>query len=186
MEDINQTLAELDKMTMGKIYQLFDADKITGPHHIYYAAANAYYAMENGSNISNRLDVETLLYASTQNQISKAIKLIGVSRFTKRVAVAVISETENDPIAALIAGALGELDDKALESSQEKYVALKELYEITDTAIGTLVGDKYAALNEPDNREEYLNRSSKISPRIPSEHSAWLPLVRSRHLSYPP
>lgn len=146
VEDINQTLAELDKMTMGKIYQLFDADKITGPRHIYYAAANAYYAMENGSNISNRLDVETLLYASTQNQISKAIKLIGVSRFTKRVAVAVISETEDDPIAALIAGALGELDDKALEPSPEKYVALKQLYEITDTAIGTLEGDKYVAL----------------------------------------
>ena len=144
--DINKTLAELDKKVSGTVFQLFDADKIADQYHLYYAAANAYYAMENGGNISNKLDVETLLYASTQNQISKAIKLIGVSEKTKRIAVVVISEQENDSTAKKIAEYLGDLDDKALEIDQEKFVALKKLYEITDTAIETVGCDRYKAL----------------------------------------
>ena len=144
--DINKTLAELDKKVSGTVFQLFDADKIADQYHLYYAAANAFYAMENGGNISNKLDVETLLYASTQNQISKAIKLIGVSEKTKRIAVVVISEQENDSTAKKIAEYLGDLDDKALEIDQEKFVALKKLYEITDTAIETVGCDRYKAL----------------------------------------
>ena len=144
--DINKTLAELDKKVSSTVFQLFDADKIADQYHLYYAAANAFYAMENGGNISNKLDVETLLYASTQNQISKAIKLIGVSEKTKRIAVVVISEQENDSTATEIADYLGDLDDKALEIDQEKFEALKKLYEITDTAIETVGCDRYKAL----------------------------------------
>ena len=144
--DINETLGQLDQMNHGTTYQLFDADKITGKYPIYYAAANAYYAMENSGNISNKLEVETLLYASTQNQISKAIELVGVSKNTERIVVAVISETENDPAATKIAEYLGDPRDNALEQTPEKYIALKKLYEITDTAIDTVGGDKYKAL----------------------------------------
>ncbi len=146
VDDINKTLDQLDQMNHGKKYQLFDADKITDQYHLYYAAANAYYAMENGSNISNKIDVETLLYASTQNQISKAIKLIGVSKKTKQIAIIVISETENDPAATKIADYLGDPTDKSLALTPEKYKALKIIYEITDTAIETVGGDKYKAL----------------------------------------
>ena len=146
VNDINTTLGKLDQMNEGKIYQLFDADKITDQLQIYYAASNAHYAMENGSNISNKLDVETLLYASTQNQISKAIKLIGVSTKTNRIAIIVISETENDPTATKIAEYLGDPADQALAQTPEKYEALKLLYEITDTAIETVGGDEYEAL----------------------------------------
>ena len=146
VDDINKTLSVLDRKADGKIFQLFDADKITGPYHLYFAAANAHYALENGSNISNKLDVETLLYASTQNQISTAIKMIGVSGRTQRVAVAVISGKENDPLAMQIAETLGIRDDKVLEPSPEKYEALKKLYEITGIAIETIEGDSYKAL----------------------------------------
>jgi len=144
--DINETLSQLDQMNQGKNYQLFDADKITDQYHIFYAAANAHYAMENGRNISNNLEVETLLYASTQNQISQAIKLIGVSKKTTKIAVAVISETENDPATTLIAEHLGNPKDNVLQLTPEKYKALKTLYEIPDTAINTVGGDKNKAL----------------------------------------
>jgi tRNA threonylcarbamoyladenosine modification (KEOPS) complex Cgi121 subunit len=144
--DINATLSTLDKQVADTIFQLFDADKITDQHQLYYAAANAYYAMENGGNISNKLEVETLLYASTQNQISKAIKLIGVSEKTTRIAVVVVSEQENDSAASEIAEYLGDMDDQALAMNQEKFEALKKLYEITDTAIETVGCDRYKAL----------------------------------------
>ena len=146
IKDINKTLSELDKQVGDTTFQLFDADKITDQHQLYHAAANAYYAMENKGNISNKLDVETLLYASTQNQISKAIKLIGVTNATQRIAVVVISEQENDAAASMIADYLGDLDLKALEMTQEKFEALKKLYEITDTAIETVGCDRYKAL----------------------------------------
>ncbi len=144
--DINNKLAELDKQVAGTVFQLFDADKITDQYQIYYAATNAYYAMENGSNVSNKLNVETLLYASTQNQISKAIQLIGVSKDTKRVAIIVISEKENDPVVTEIAETLGTPNDGALAMTQEKYEALKRLYDVTDTAIETVGTEPYMAL----------------------------------------
>lgn len=146
LNDINETLSKLDQIVEGKIYQLFDADKITDQNHIYYAAANAYYAMENSNNISNKLDIEILLYASTQNQISKAIKLIGLSKSTRRIAIIVLSEIKDDPTAAKIAQYLGDPNDKALELNPEKYETLKQLYEITDSAIDTTGYEKYKAL----------------------------------------
>lgn len=144
--DINKTLSQLDKQVGDTIYQLFDADKIADQNQLYYAAANASNAMENGNNISNKLAVETLLYTSTQSQISKAIQLIGVNKKTKRIAVLVISETENDATAEQIAGILGDQNDEVLKLTQEKYEALKKLYEITETAIETVGCDRYKAL----------------------------------------
>jgi tRNA threonylcarbamoyladenosine modification (KEOPS) complex Cgi121 subunit len=147
VDDINETLRRLDELVKGKTYQLFDADKIADQYHIYYAAANAQYALENGNNISNKLDVETLLYASAQNQISKAIQLIGVNKETKRIAIAVITEKENDKAASKIAEQLGDINDKVLDPAPEKYGSLKQLYEITETSIETVGSDKYRALS---------------------------------------
>ncbi len=144
--DIHQTLGELDKIANGKVYQLFDADKITDHRHIHYAAANAYHAMETGNNISNTLNVETLLYASTQDQIYKAIKAIGVSQKTRHIAVLVVSDTVNDELAKQIAHHLGTLDDNLLRLTPEKFDALKQFYGITETALNTINGDKYQAL----------------------------------------
>jgi tRNA threonylcarbamoyladenosine modification (KEOPS) complex Cgi121 subunit len=146
ISDINETLKELDRITNDKIYQLFDADKIAGPIHLYYAATNANYAMENGINISNRLDIETLLYASTQTQISKAIQTIGVSNNTHRVAIAVISEVKDDQVSVSIAESLGEIDDSALDISPEKCQALIKLYNLSVNAIESIGGDKLKAL----------------------------------------
>lgn len=144
--DINKTLDELDKIADGKVYQLFDADKITDHRHIHYAAANAYYALETGNNISNTLNVETLLYASTQDQIYKAIKAIGVSQKTRRIAILVVSDTVNDELAKQIAHQLGTLDDNLLRLTPEKFDALKQFYGITETALNTINGDEYQAL----------------------------------------
>jgi len=147
VDDINETLKKLDELVKGKTYQLFDVDKIADQYHIYYAAANAQYALENGNNISNKLDVETLLYVSTQNQISKAIQLVGVSKETQRIVVAVITQRENDPTATKIADQLGDINDQILSLTPEKYESLKQLYEITETAIETIGCDRYWALS---------------------------------------
>lgn len=144
--DIHQTLGKLDKIADGKVYQLFDADKITDHRHIHYAAANAYHAMKTGNNISKTLNVETLLYASTQDQIYKAIQAIGVNPKTRYIAILVVSKTDNDELAKQIAHHLGTLDDNLLQLTPEKYDTLKQFYGITETAINTVKGEKYHAL----------------------------------------
>jgi tRNA threonylcarbamoyladenosine modification (KEOPS) complex Cgi121 subunit len=147
ISDVNLTLNELDKITAGKSYQLFDAEKIVSVNQIYYAAANAYYAFKYGYNISNKLEVETLLYVSTQNQIAKAIKLVGVSKLTKRIAILVISETSNDQLSQKIANYLGELKAHILEMTPSKYEKLKELYGIKEEAVRAVGVDRYEALS---------------------------------------
>jgi len=146
VSDINDTLRKLDGLAKGVKYQLFDAAKVAGPHHIHYAVANADYAMKKGLNISKNLDVETLLYAACENQINKAIKVLGVSNTTDTVGVAVISENVENKLAEAIAANLGTVDDSVLDITPEKYQFLKELYGITETAIETVGSDRNEAL----------------------------------------
>ena len=146
VRDINETIRGLDLLTDGILYQLFDAEKIAGPNHIYYSAANADYAIRNGLNISNNLNVETLLYAACENQINKAIRLIGVSKKTETVAVVVFSEKVENRLSETIAANLGTVDDSVLDITPEKYESIKELYDITETAIETVGSDRNDAL----------------------------------------
>lgn len=146
ISDINQVLKSLDLLAEGTSYQLFDAELIAGLNHLYHGAANAVYAIENGSNISNNLSVETLLYVACENQINKAIRLLGVSDDTNHIAVVVISEKEDDPKATLLAESLGVLDDTVIELSQEKYDALKILFSVSEDAIKSTGKEPYGAL----------------------------------------
>ncbi len=146
VNDINETIGILDELADETKYQLFDAEKVAGDNHIYYAAANADYAMRNGLNISNNLNVETLLYAACENQINKAIKFLGVSKTTETLAVAILSEKDETMLAKKIAANLGTVDDSVLDITPEKYESIKELYEITETAIETVGSERNEAL----------------------------------------
>jgi len=146
VKDINETLKRLDKLAKGTMYQLFDADYIAGPNHIYHAAANAQYALINELNISNNLSIETLLYAACENQINKAIKTLGISEKTRNAVVTVFSETENDPLTIKLAQNLGEIDDSVIAITPGKYDALIDLFDITEDAMKTLEKEPYEAL----------------------------------------
>ena len=122
------------------------AGKVAGPDHIYYAAAKADYAMSNGINISNNLNVETLLYAACENQINKAIEFLGVSNTTETLAVVVFSEKDEYRLAEDIAAYLGTVDDSVLDITSEKYELIKGSYEVTDIAIETVGSDRNTAL----------------------------------------
>ncbi len=55
-----------------------DADEVFGMDHIISALKHAERAFERGENVSSRLLMETLLYASGERQISLAIERMGV------------------------------------------------------------------------------------------------------------
>ena len=72
---LNQFNAKKGDVTI----QLFDAKKnVAGPQHLYFAAVNALNVFSKKTNISNNLEVEALLFASAQRQITKAVEMLGL------------------------------------------------------------------------------------------------------------
>ncbi|NIU39087.1 hypothetical protein GWN65_03695, partial [Candidatus Bathyarchaeota archaeon] len=79
---------------------------------------------------------ETLLYASAQRQIKKAVKLIGIHPSSHEVAVVIIANSSNEAssllkiVSALLEGSIR--DDRLLELTNEKAEGIKTLFEISD------------------------------------------------------
>ncbi len=72
--------------------QFFDAELIATQEHLYFAVLNALQAFKNKTNLSKSPAMETMLYASAQRQIQKAIECCGIKPQTKNMAVAIIGE----------------------------------------------------------------------------------------------
>ena len=146
--DVDTTLDEVRRLAGDAAFQLFDADMVAGWRHLFHAAVNAIYAIQNGSAVSKSVDVETILYASCQDQISKAFTLMGLSPQVKNVGVLVISEDPSgaERLAKEIAQHLGTPDEEVLDVTPEKYRKLKDAFEVGDEALATVGGDPYEAL----------------------------------------
>lgn len=118
--------------------QLFDAKNIAGPHHLYFAAVNALNAFAKKTNISNNLEVEALLYASAQRQITKAVEMLGLKNETSEIGVLIFAENvaqKNDCIKFLTDFIPGKRDDTMLVLTPEKVKNIKNLFEISDLEI---------------------------------------------------
>ncbi len=70
--------------------QFFNSDLIATQEHLYFAVLNALYAFRNHTNLSKSLAMETMLYASSQRQIQKAIQVVGIKPGMSEMAVAII------------------------------------------------------------------------------------------------
>ncbi len=146
--DVDATLDEVRRLAGDAAFQLFDADTVAGWRHLYYAAVNAIYAIQNGSAVSKSVDIEAILYASCQDQISKAFTMMGLSPQVKNVGVLVISGDPSgaEGLAVEIAEHLGSPDDGVLDVTPEKYGRLKEVFDVGDEALAAVGGDPYEAL----------------------------------------
>jgi tRNA threonylcarbamoyladenosine modification (KEOPS) complex Cgi121 subunit len=148
VDDVDETLELVRTASEGHLFQLFDARLVAGWRHLYYAAVNAFRAVENGVAVSKGLDVETLLYATCQDQIARAFSLMGVSKKTREVAVVVFGR-DPDVItvnARRVAEVLGDLDDHVLDVDEAKYTLLRKAFEVSDASMETVGGDPYEAL----------------------------------------
>ncbi len=115
--------------------QLLRADRIAGTEHLALASANALRAFSQGRARSRSLEMEILLYASCQRQISKAIEMLGVTPLTREIAVVALSESPTilstlPPKLERMIG--GELDHGVLEvGTKRKLSRLQRVFEIT-------------------------------------------------------
>ena len=125
------------------ILQIFNADLIASWEHIFFATLNALKSFESGRNISRHLEMEILLYASTQRQIKNALELIGVKPDVKDIAVIILSDSKDrllECISEVEEFFGGERDENILSIDSRKFDSIKEAFKITDEEIESMSG----------------------------------------------
>jgi KEOPS complex subunit Cgi121 len=122
--------------------QVLDASKVAGKDHLYMAAVNAARSVEAGIAVSKSINVEALLYASAQDQITKALALMGLKKGSTDVAVIVFTKSRDDAekVYAKAAEFLGKEDDSVLEINTEKAVSLRKAYLIGEEELDAVGG----------------------------------------------
>ncbi|NWF87215.1 hypothetical protein HXY32_05340 [Candidatus Bathyarchaeota archaeon] len=122
--------------------QFFDAQYVASWQHLYFAALNALTAFKNRGNISKSLTVETMLYASAQRQIRKAMELLGITPKTSRIAVLIIAEKPKNVESTLQIISMftnKQHDDAVLELTEEKKVIIQKAFGISDVELKTVM-----------------------------------------------
>ncbi|MFB3888966.1 MAG: KEOPS complex subunit Cgi121 [Candidatus Bathyarchaeia archaeon] len=122
--------------------QLFDADLVATWQHLYFSALNALTAFRSGRGVSKSLAVETVLYASTERQIKKAIQCLGVKPSSRNVAAVILTGNAGLAEAGLevVAKCLGkEPDDAVLELTEEKVKRVRAVFAISDAELQTVL-----------------------------------------------
>jgi tRNA threonylcarbamoyladenosine modification (KEOPS) complex Cgi121 subunit len=122
--------------------QLFDADLVASWQHLYFALLNGLVAFRGKRNLSKSLSVETLLYASSQRQIKKALEYMGVKSTSRNLAAVVVSEKAQSLQVAVdaLSRSLGaKVDESVLDLSDEKILRIRELFKISDVEFDIVV-----------------------------------------------
>ena len=121
--------------------QFFDAQLIATPQHLYFAVLNALSAFKNKTNLSKTPAMETMLYASAQRQIQKAIERCGIKPETKNMALVIIGDDPKQIENALeeVTKSVGSNPDASvLEMTKNKEAKIRGAFEITDQELKTV------------------------------------------------
>ena len=124
--------------------QILDAARVAGNSHLFFAFLNAQRSFEQGQAISDNLEMETLLYASGQRQINRAIEMLGVKPQTSSIATIIFASDEREvedaenKLAKLVSGVW---DDSVLEvKGNGKIEGLMKVFEVTELELKTMAG----------------------------------------------
>ena len=74
------------------VVQIFDAEMIFGKNHLTSSVEHAIRSMNNGTNTTNSLEKEILLYSSGERQIKIAIDKMGIKKNTNKFAIVFLPE----------------------------------------------------------------------------------------------
>ena len=139
IKDTPQFLSKLNGDLPEKVeVQLFNSDLVASWQHLYFAVLNALMAHKTKRNISKSLAVETVLYASSQRQIKKAIEVIGVKPASKDIALVIIGEdpkSVKNGLTAIVEHIGSQPDEDVLDVSDEKIQLIKKAFNLSDKEI---------------------------------------------------
>lgn len=143
IKDIEEIFKAMRKEKPSSVeIQFFDAKFVATWQHLYFAALNALTAFKNRENISESLAMESLLYASAQRQIRKAMKLLGIKPSLSEIAVLIIGEkleSVRSSLSLVSKQVKAKRDDTVLELSEEKVADIQEIFVISDVELKTVM-----------------------------------------------
>jgi len=143
IKDVEELLKIIRKEKRANLeIQFFDAESVATWQHLYFAVLNALTAFKNKENISKSLAMETMLYASAQRQIRKAIKLLGIKPNSSKMAVLIIGEKPETVKSALLMVSKhvnAQRDDAVLGLSEEKAIIIQKTFGISDLELKTVM-----------------------------------------------
>jgi tRNA threonylcarbamoyladenosine modification (KEOPS) complex Cgi121 subunit len=135
-KDLSKTLK--DKIPVTCDAQLFDANLVATWQHLYFAVLNAVMNLNSARGISKSIAVETLLYASAQGQISRAIDFIGLKPNSKNAAIVIVCKDAESAEAAIKPASklLGtEPDESVLVLTKAKISHIKKAFKISEAEL---------------------------------------------------
>jgi tRNA threonylcarbamoyladenosine modification (KEOPS) complex Cgi121 subunit len=127
--------------------QFFNSNLIATYKHLYFAVLNALYAFKNQTNLSKSLAMETLLYASAQPQIRKAIQTLGLTADMPEMAITIISDNKQQIKNTLInlSNSLhADPYDTVLKLTPKKTLQIRQVFNITSSMIEAVTKNKTA------------------------------------------
>ncbi|MHA1740940.1 MAG: KEOPS complex subunit Cgi121 [Candidatus Thorarchaeota archaeon] len=132
--------------------QFLNPVPIAGHIHLLSAVQNALNAWFGGYAISRSLDVEIVVYASAQRQISRALEWFGVRDDMKHVAVIVVGSADavRNVLNRLRETIGSELTDP-FPLSEERYAQIASVFDISPSEVetiasGTSLTERFEAL----------------------------------------
>jgi tRNA threonylcarbamoyladenosine modification (KEOPS) complex Cgi121 subunit len=131
-----------EKLPQNVWIQFFDPSVIATWQHLFFAIVNAQLSFENEKNISKSIEMETLLYASAQHQINKAINKIGIKDDSSDIAIVIVANKEKqiDESLLLISRYLEKgPDDSILEFSSKKYEKISTEFHVSKNEIKAIL-----------------------------------------------
>jgi KEOPS complex subunit Cgi121 len=146
IESFVQQLIEFSKQEH-LVIQAFDARLIFGKDHVISAVTHAKRAFHQGTNSTNSLALEILLYAAGERQIQKAIKKMGVKKGNQEI-VFLFTDSSNRIKSENVDDAMIRRFLKTFQLTIDKDVirgnrdTLKH-FGITDEELSTIPEDKY-------------------------------------------
>jgi tRNA threonylcarbamoyladenosine modification (KEOPS) complex Cgi121 subunit len=152
-EEAEAFLKSNRKLTLQNVdIQFFNAELIATHEHLYFAVLNALQAFKNKTNLSKSPAMETMLYASAQRQIRKAIEQSGIKPETTNLALVIIGSDPKQIENALeaVSECVGRKpDESVLELTELKETKIKKTFEITQQELKVVetAGQNNAVVN---------------------------------------
>ena len=122
--------------------QLVDLGMVPGLRYLELATVNAIKSFHSKQPIAKTLSMELLLYISAEKQIARALKRVGVTTETRRVAgVAVGSSRDVSEAARFLSVTLGQdSDDRLLDEwSRQRIENVRSGFDIGDKELEAII-----------------------------------------------
>jgi len=153
--DFDAVLEEIHKEHPEVSAQFVDLGKIPGSRYLFLATLNAIQSHNSSRPISRTLGMEILLYVSANKQINEAIRHIGMTADTARVAAILVGKNKEETL--VVANLLSQIlqqksnDDLIDQWSSERIENVLSLFDIGPKELK-------ATLRESEPREQAVER----------------------------